>query len=109
MKQSPHIRELVAIFEEAKGLVSRKENNFAWSSWEDASEGQRELDRIIGALGRGELLPRVELEAIFVVSGPMQELGLNSGWSPELLQLAARFEDAAEKAYPHSGTQLPES
>ena len=103
------IEELIVVFEEARALVTRTGNDFTWSSWEDGKEASAELDRIIGALRRGELLPRVELEALFVVSGPMQEVALNSGWSRDFLALAARFETAAEKTYPRSSTAGLES
>jgi hypothetical protein len=109
MVHTASMKELVAVFEEAKRLVTLPGNDFTWSSWEDAQEAVAELDRILGAIGRGELLPRVELSLIFASSGPLQEMSVGSGWSPEFLSLASRFESVAEKVYPRSSRLLPDS
>lgn len=107
--QSASTKELIAVFEEAKRLVTLPGNDFTWSSWEDAEEAVAELDRILGAIARGELLTRVELSLIFAPSGPLQEMSIGSGWPSEFTELAARFELVAEKVYPRSSRLLPDS
>lgn len=83
---------------EARSLVARPGNNFDWSCWEDAPAALREIDGLIGALGRGETPARRSLSVLFAPTGPLQEVGLSSGWAGAFSALADRF-DAAEAAF----------
>jgi hypothetical protein len=88
----PNIPGLLSIFEEARTLVLRAENDFSWSSWEDAEAAVREIDGILTRLRAGELTPNADI--VFAPTGPMQELSLISGWGGEFLELSGRFDEA---------------
>lgn len=81
---------LSQVLREARVLVSRPGNDFAWSSWEDAADARRELDRFLAALRLGPVRT-ASLAGMFAPTGPMHELAVSSGWSEELGALADRF------------------
>jgi hypothetical protein len=86
---------LVEVLRQARDLLSRPENDFLWSSWENAQHATREIDRLIAEVAGGGL-PGDALQSVFAPSGPLQEVSLGSGWAEEFLTLAARFDDALE-------------
>jgi hypothetical protein len=83
---------LVAVLEEARRLVSRPDNDFSWSSWGDSEAALAELDGLIAELAAGVLADRATLDTIFAPTGPMQEVGLSSGWADAFLRLADRYD-----------------
>jgi hypothetical protein len=89
---------LLAVLRDAKALVTRESNDFAWSSWVDEADAAKELDEHIARLEKGDASKAEDMRALFLPTGPMQELALNSGWSEEFLALADRFDAAMELA-----------
>lgn len=89
--------ELIAVLEDAKRLVTVPGNDFAWSSWQDAEEALAELDAQIAMVRAGDRSKRLDLRVLFMVTGPLQELSLSSGWGDAFLKLAERF-DRVENA-----------
>jgi hypothetical protein len=87
---------LLDIFQRARDLVARPDNDFAWSSWRDAEHALEEIDSIISRLQRGEIPDTFEMSILFAPTGPMQELSLSSGWGNRFLGLASEFDDAIE-------------
>lgn len=87
----PNIRKLVHVFEDAKRLLSRSENDYSYSSWEDNADAIAEIDAILAALRTGEL-PRSAI--LFAPTGPMQEVAICSGWGGDFLDLADRYDQA---------------
>ena len=96
------IAELVAVLVEARTMLSRANNDFAWSTWDDSAQAVRELDTLIGALRAGERPKRLALEVLFAPTGPIQEVSLSSGWADHFLELASRFDAALAKACANS-------
>ena len=92
-------RELIDVLREARALLARPENDFAWSPWREVDEALRELDGRIGAIEAGALPARTELAALFAATGAIQEVSLSSGWGREFLGLARRFDFAAARVY----------
>jgi hypothetical protein len=87
-----NIPELIAVFQELRDLLARPGNNFDWSSWEDAGQALAEIDSVLQSLPtRGGELPS---SVLFAPTGPAQEVSLSSGWGPEFLALADRFDRA---------------
>ena len=68
--------DLLAVMLEARRLIARPENDFTWSSFIDQEA------------------------ALFLPTGPIQEVSLSSGWGDEFVALADRFDLAAVA---HSG------
>lgn len=85
---------LLDIFQRARDLVARPENDFAWSSWRDTEHALEEIDGIISRLQAGDALSTIAMSVLFAPTGPMQELSLSSGWGNRFLQLASEFDDA---------------
>jgi len=88
--------ELVQVLGEARELLTRPDNGFAWSSWEGAADALREIDGLISRIASGDMPRRLALEVLFAPTGPIQEVSVSSGWGEEFLRLADRF-DAAMK------------
>jgi hypothetical protein len=88
----PNLPELIGIFVAVLELVSRPDNEFGYSGWNDASDARQEIDEILRGLAKGEI-PRVAT-VMFLPTGPLQELGTSSGWGDEFLELADQFDVA---------------
>jgi len=86
--------ELIAVLNQARQLLALAENDFAWSSWENAAAALAEVDRLVSDLERDILPDKLTLEVLFVPTGPIQELSLSSGWAKLFLELAERFDAA---------------
>jgi hypothetical protein len=93
------LRELAGVLREARLLLALPENDFAWSSWEDASAALAEVDKLIAALDAGRLPSRLIVSVLFAPTGPTQEVSISSGWANEYLSVAARCDAAVERAY----------
>jgi hypothetical protein len=92
-------QRLAGVLREARSLLARPGNDFAWSSWEDAGAALAELDGLIAALESGRLPPRLDVSVLFAATGPIQEVSISSGWGDEFLALAERCDAAVEAAY----------
>jgi hypothetical protein len=91
--------ELVDLLREARSLLARPGNDFAWSSWDDAGAALAEVDGLIAALEAGRLPSRLEVSVLFAPTGPVQEVSLSSGWGDEFVALAARCDAAVDAVY----------
>jgi hypothetical protein len=92
-------KKLANVLREASGWLSRPDNDFAWSSWNNAEEALAELSTHISTLDAGKLPPKLDLEVLFAPTGPIQEVSVSSGWGNEFLELAGRFEREVKRAY----------
>jgi hypothetical protein len=90
-------QRLAQVLREARALLARPENDFAWSSWKDAPEALAEMDRLIASLDAGIAPSRLGMSVLFMVTGPIQEVSLSSGWAQEFLEVASRFDKAVER------------
>ena len=91
--------QMTEVLRDARRLLALPNNDFAWSSWEDEQAALAELDGLIAKLQDGVLCKRLDLELLFLPTGPIQEVSLSSGWADEFLQLASRFDAAATALY----------
>jgi hypothetical protein len=90
---------LIDVLREARSLLARPNNDFTWSSWENAEEALEELDRIIAIIEEEHLPPRLDVAVLFAPTGPIQEVSLSSGWAWEFLALSQRFDVVEEAVY----------
>jgi hypothetical protein len=93
-------QELIDILRQARKLLARPDNDFAWSSWANGNEALRDLDRIIATIEGGALPPRLDVAVLFAPTGPIQEVSLSSGWAWEFLALSQRFDAVEQRVYP---------
>ena len=97
---------LAEVLREATLLLSRADNDFSWSSWDNAEQALAEISEHIATLCAAKLPPKMELSVLFAPTGPLQEVSISSGWGEEFLDLASRFDRAVNRAYrwePHRG------
>ena len=91
--------KLPDVLREAIVWLRRPDNDFAWSSWNDADEAVSELAAHVAMLDAGKLPPKLDVTVLFAPTGPIQEVSVSSGWGDEFLSLAARFDRAVNRAY----------
>lgn len=91
---------LIQVLEETRAWLALADNDFVWSSWEDATEALAELDGLLERARAAPLDSRdlLTLAVLYAPTGPVQEVSLNSGWSKEYLGLAERMDRALEQA-----------
>jgi hypothetical protein len=100
-------RALADVLREARALLARPDNDFAWSSWLDAAGALKEVDRLIAAIERGWPLSRFWGSMLFSPGGPIQEVSLSSGWGNEFVAIADRWDAALEGAPPGQAAAAP--
>ncbi len=84
-----HLQKLIAILQETRALLALAGNDFSWSSWIDQDQALSEIDSILTELENGSV---PDMRVLFVPTGPIQEVSINSGWGNEFLELAERFD-----------------
>lgn len=88
---------LLSILLEARELLARPGNEFAWSKWKSAAEALAEIDRHIAIVDQGQPLEKFRLNLLFAPTGSIQEVSMSSGWSRHFMDLATRFDDVMER------------
>jgi hypothetical protein len=101
----PVKQELVDVLRSACELARRPGNDFTWSTWDDADGAVMEISAYITTIEAGWLPPRMQMAVVFAATGPLQEVGLASGWGEEFRAIVARFEAAEVKVYERSTTR----
>jgi hypothetical protein len=89
--------DLIRVLEAARELLVRPDNDYASSSWPDAEAAERELDEFIARLQDGASVDRADLDVLFAPTGPIQEVGLSSGWADAFHRLAGDFDRASAR------------
>ena len=86
----PHRRELLDVLRETRAMLARPDNEFMWSSWEDADAALSEVDGLIERLEAGGLPYRTSITILFD-----RPFALGSSRSPSSFQTnAARASEA---------------
>jgi hypothetical protein len=91
--------EMIAVLHEARELLGRPDNDFTWSSWEDAPAARAEIDDLLSRLLAGDIPMQGALAILFAPTGPMQEVSLSSGWGDEFCALADRYDAVQARFY----------
>jgi hypothetical protein len=92
-------QELVQILREAREIMALPDNDFLWSSWNNATEALAELDQLIAAIESDKLPRKGNLTVLFAPTGPIQEVSISSGWGQSFLDLSTRFDAAVDRVY----------
>jgi len=86
--------QMITVLKETKQLLSRPDNDFAWSSWEDESVAISDIDSWISRVSDDSVQDTQGLALLFAPTGRIQEVSVSSGWGQEFLDLASRFDEA---------------
>jgi hypothetical protein len=92
-------QKLISVLRETRDYLARPDNDFAWSSWQDAPAALREVDGLISCIESGNLPNRSDITFLFLPTGLIQEVSVSNGWGQEFLELASRLDAAVERAY----------
>jgi len=96
----PECRQaLINVLREARELLGRPGNDFSWSSWAGASAAIKEIDGLIASIEAGRLPDRIRIDMLCVVTGPICEVSVSSGWGEEYMELAERMDAAVDGVY----------
>jgi hypothetical protein len=87
---------LITILREARGLLTRNENDFAWSHWHNAQEAAAEIMGHLERIKRGDYSQVHALKTLFAPTGSIQDVSF-SGWAQEYLRLAQRFDEEVSR------------
>jgi hypothetical protein len=98
-----NLQDLIAVLLDARELLEKSENEFSWSSWQNADHAIGEINGLLQQLEAGQLPERIALEILFLPTGPLQDVSLSSGWGDEFLKLADIF-DVIMMFYPSAAT-----
>jgi len=88
---------LIDVLLEARTLLSRPDNDFSRSTWDDAAEAVAEIDAALKRVRADDVAPGrmpIAITVLFAPTGPLQEVALSSGWGDEFLAVADRFDTA---------------
>ena len=91
--------ELAEALRAARVLLARPGTDYSWSSFGHEGDALAELDGLVARIEEGQLPPRLQLDVLFAPTGPIQEVSLSSGWADEFLEVAERFDAAADRVY----------
>ncbi|MBM3116078.1 hypothetical protein [Jeongeupia naejangsanensis] len=97
------LEALAHVLESALELISLPDNDFAWSSWDNAAEAQAEVSSLIQCVQSGALPERASVSVLFAPTGPLQEVSLGSGWAEPFLKVAERFDEVEAFLWLKSG------
>ncbi len=92
--------ELLKAIERTSGLLSLPGNDFTNSPWRSADAAIEELATFFRCLEDGDLVALDRLGFLFAPKGALQEVGLDSGWCDEFLDVASDFDRAAKSLRP---------
>jgi hypothetical protein len=87
------LEELIEILFSSIELLSLPDNDFCWSSWVDQNDAVTEINDIITELQNGQIPERLKVTVLFVVTGPIQEVSLSSGWADAFIKLADKYDE----------------
>ena len=80
-------------------LVSLPDNDFSWSSWDDAAHARAEIEGLIAQLQHDVLPDQLQLAVLNAVTRPLKELAMGSVWADTYLRNAAICDDVANLAW----------
>jgi hypothetical protein len=92
-------QSLIRVLREAQCLIDRPGNDFSWSYWRNADEARADIDHLVAILESGQMPPRQNIEVLCVVTGPICEVSVSSGWGPEYLALSETMDKTVDLAY----------
>jgi hypothetical protein len=74
-------------------IVETEPQDVGWASaWDEAGDMVSDLRDHLSRLQRGDTSRMPELNALFLPTGPLQEVSISSGWGSRYLDLADRFD-----------------
>jgi hypothetical protein len=95
------VDNLIDVMLEARRLVALPGNDFSWSSFLDRESALVEIDAHIERLREGGS-DTGSMAALFLPTGPIQEVSVGSGWGDEFVALAHRYDAAVATLHGHA-------
>ena len=96
---------IISLLGRTKLLLARPQNDFSYSSFQNAAEARAEIDALLARVLGGDLDALGELRVLFAPAGPIQEVSLRSGWGDEFMAVAAEFDAIAKRIQQEGAAQ----
>jgi hypothetical protein len=85
--------ELLAIVNEVIAICNASPQYVDWAGYRDQGELLEDLQDHARRLGTGDTSRLRELHVLFLPSGPLQDIAIDSGWHDKYMTLASRFDE----------------
>jgi len=93
MKVPKDINEnLIKLLNKIIELVSTRDTNMVWSTYDTKEVLILELKNYIQRLQNNDFSPIEQLISLFLPTGDLQEIAISSGWGEEYLSISKKFE-----------------
>jgi len=94
MKVPKDINEnLINLLYEIIELVSTRDANMVWSTFDAKEVLILELENYIQRLKNNDFSSIEQLNGLFLPTGDLQEIAISSGWSEEYLSISKKFDE----------------
>ena len=94
MKVPKDINEnLIKLLNKIIELVSTRDTNMVWSTYDTKEVLILELKNYIQRLQNNDFSPIEQLISLFLPTGDLQEIAISSGWGEEYLSISKKFDD----------------
>jgi len=94
MKVPKDINEnLIKQLNEIIELVSTRDTNMVWSTFDTKEVLILELENYIQRLKNSDFSSIEQLISLFLPTGDLQEIAISSGWGEEYLSISKKFDD----------------
>ena len=90
----PPREEISAILVRIVELIGTSDG-YSWSTWDDRDDALRELHQAAREVREGK--HPTTLHVLFLPTGDLQEVSMESGWSKEYMALSERFDRALQR------------
>ena len=94
MKVPKDINEnLIKLLNKIIELVSTRDTNMVWSTYDTKEVLILELENYIQRLKNSDFSSIEQLISLFLPTGDLQEIAISSGWGEEYLSISKKFDD----------------
>lgn len=85
--------ELLEIVNEVIEICEVSPQHIDWAGYRDQAELLEDLRDHVRRLHAGDTSGLSELRVLFLPSGPLQDIAIDSGWHNKFMTLASRFDE----------------
>ena len=86
-------KNLIKLLNKIIELVSTRDTNMVWSTYDTKEVLILELKNYIQRLQNNDFSPIEQLISLFLPTGDLQEIAISSGWGEEYLSISKKFDD----------------
>lgn len=89
--------ELLDVVNEVIAICEASPQHVDWAGYQDQGELLEDLHDHARRLRAGDTSRLSELRVLFLPSGPLQDIAIDSGWHNKYMTLASRFDELSRR------------